>query len=440
MAKRIKAIKCPQCGSTKAKELRTDYYQCKACHTEFFIDSDDININHKYDTPLKTTNAKPVLIVIGILVGIFIFFNIIRAIFAPEPSSNYTPPTPVIVEEKEEEVIFWDHIDEFNGFANVNGEGMILVIGSRGSKKGINVSEEKNPSFGIYQAIDKKEIFIKPIRGLEKIEISSAEVKSFENGDVYAVINKKKLFKLNTKTYELEEVIFQSLNLPELSEGVFGIEFAYQNDGFEVVNELGKSLFYLPIINKVYTKDAFYSSRTKKMPTAKKQVAFQFSRGSEDFPNEKRQLIKYYYWSQIGYPTHIPYFQWRKDYGGSGIFTENSPYRKVLVLPYIAEISRLISLSDFTPNRNYISGKVLAYNDKEVLISFKPTLSGNTIIQILDAKTAEIKWTMPSDTPHLITNEDVIKVKDGFLFTEYEKSWLFNMVNKESKYIEWDFR
>ena len=55
MSKRIKAIKCPHCGSTKVKETRPDYYQCKACSTEFFLDDDDININHRYIAP----NSNP---------------------------------------------------------------------------------------------------------------------------------------------------------------------------------------------------------------------------------------------------------------------------------------------------------------------------------------------------------------------------------------------
>lgn len=98
----------------------------------------------------------------------------------------------------------------------------------------------------------------------------------------------------------------------------------------------------------------------------------------------------------------------------------------------------MISFSDFTPNRDYISGHVLAYNDQEVLIAFKPTLSGNTIVQILDAATAEIKWTIPADMPYIIS-DDAVVVKDGYLFTEHKKSWLLNTKNKKGKLIEWKF-
>ena len=182
----------------------------------------------------------------------------------------------------------------------------------------------------------------------------------------------------------------------------------------------------------------FYKMLLRKTPEARKKVAFQFTCNSDFFPDEKIQLIRYDYWQQIGYPTDIPHFAWTKDFGGSGIFTESSPYRKVLVLPYIAEMSRLISYRDFTPDRDYISGTVWAYDDSQVLISFKPSLSGNSIIQLLDAETAAIKWTKPADMDYLLS-EDVVKVKGGYLFTANKESWLFNTQNKEGVYIKWEF-
>lgn len=440
MAKQIKVIKCPQCGSTKAKELRTDHYQCKSCYTEFFIDSDDINILHKYDSPfgdLNKINTKRILAGIAIVASIFIFFGVFTNVSLQKSSFDYAPPSlPVKIEEKE--VVSWDRIYEFRGFANAMDEGMILVIGTRGLKKGYSFSDKKQLFYGIYQAVDEKEISIQPMKSLREIEISGTDIKLFENGDIYAIINKKKLFKLNRATYELEEMIFETLNFPELAKGVYEIKFAYEGDGFKVVNELGKELYYFPIINKVLGKEMLYKMLPRKTSDARKKVAFQFSHTSDFFPDEKIQLIRYDYWQQIGYPTDIPRFAWTKDFGGSGIFTESSPYRKVLVLPYIAEMSRLISYRDFTPNRDYISGTVWACDDSEVLISFQPTLSGNSIVQLLDAETAAIKWTKPADMDYLLS-KDVVKVKGGYLFTANKESWLFNTQNKEGVYIKWEF-
>lgn len=51
MTTRIKAVKCPHCGSEKHTQTAEKRFQCKSCGTEFFLDDDDININvkHQFD-------------------------------------------------------------------------------------------------------------------------------------------------------------------------------------------------------------------------------------------------------------------------------------------------------------------------------------------------------------------------------------------------------
>ena len=51
MATKIKAVKCPQCGSEKHEQIDEKRFRCKSCGTEFFFDDDDININvnHHFD-------------------------------------------------------------------------------------------------------------------------------------------------------------------------------------------------------------------------------------------------------------------------------------------------------------------------------------------------------------------------------------------------------
>lgn len=437
MAKQIKAIKCPQCGSTKAKELRTDYYRCNSCHTEFFIDSDDININHRHEplNPANLPNQK--YIAVGVTVFMVVVFLLSTLFYTRKSSVNDYRPSAISAND-EKEYFSWTGIEEFEGFANTNGEGMIVVIGEGVYQKGAySVSKEEEPYMAVYRADNRKQMAFKQIGELKNVKISYSDISVFGNGDVYVIFNKKRLFKLNTTTYELSEVVFQTLGLPEFEKGVFQIEFEYYNDGFKVINELGKELYYFPIINKVYNKNEFYDAQPKKTANAKKQVAFVFAEKSFDYPDEKPLLIKYYYWHQTGYPYDMPHFEWRKDYGGSGIFTDRDPYRKVLISPYQAKDSRIISWKNFTPDREYISGTVLAYDDKEVMIAFSTTLSGNTIVQLLDAETAAIKWTLPADKPYLIGN--YVRVKEGYLFTKYKKSWLFDTQKREGSYIEWDF-
>ncbi len=438
MAKRIKVIKCPQCGSTKAKELRTDYYRCNSCHTEFFIDSDDININHRHEplNPANVPNQK--YITVGVTVFMVVVFLLSTLFYTRKSSVNDYRPSAISAANDEKEYFSWTGIDEFEGFANANGEGMIVVIGEGVYKKGGYSVSKEEPYMAVYRADNRKQMAFKQIGELKNCTISYSDIRVFGNGNVYVIFNEKRLFKLNTTTYEFSEVVFQTLGLPEFEKGVFQIEFEYHNDGFKVINELGKELYYFPIINKVYDKNEYYDARPKKTADAEKRAAFVFTGESLEYPEEKPLLIKYYYWHQTGYPYDMPRFVWWKDYGGSGIFTDRDPYRKVLMSPYQAKDSRVISWKNFTPDREYISGTVMAYDDKEVMIAFSTTLSGNKIVQLLDAETAEIKWTLPADKPYLIGN--YIRVKEGYLFSENNKTWLFDTQKREGNYMEWDFR
>lgn len=76
MAKKIKAIKCPQCGSSKISELRADYYHCNSCGTDFFLDSDDINIYH-HNAPSDKSVDKSLQKKISFGVVLAVFFLLI---------------------------------------------------------------------------------------------------------------------------------------------------------------------------------------------------------------------------------------------------------------------------------------------------------------------------------------------------------------------------
>ena len=65
MPTHIKALKCPQCGSTRATKISEDHYRCDSCLTEFYLDSDDITIHHKVETkPAPNTFLRRLLLII----------------------------------------------------------------------------------------------------------------------------------------------------------------------------------------------------------------------------------------------------------------------------------------------------------------------------------------------------------------------------------------
>lgn len=107
MAKNIKAIKCPHCGSIKITTLRPDYYKCDSCGTEFFLDSDDININHNYNYPRNNQDQyKAIRIVLFAVVGFIALMFVIgalSAIFSKKPAPNYSTYSTSNTAEKKEE-------------------------------------------------------------------------------------------------------------------------------------------------------------------------------------------------------------------------------------------------------------------------------------------------------------------------------------------------
>ena len=82
MATRIKAIKCPHCGSSNHRQTDEKRFVCNNCGTEFFLDDDDININinhynHNSDAPLlsmDSDNAKKLKAALLIFFPVLILF------------------------------------------------------------------------------------------------------------------------------------------------------------------------------------------------------------------------------------------------------------------------------------------------------------------------------------------------------------------------------
>ena len=83
MATKIKAIKCPQCGSEKHEQLDEKRYRCKSCGTEFYIDDDDININvnHHYEYQSQSSSSLNKLLSSGTKIGIVAMLAPVAIVF-----------------------------------------------------------------------------------------------------------------------------------------------------------------------------------------------------------------------------------------------------------------------------------------------------------------------------------------------------------------------
>jgi len=407
MATEIKAIKCPQCGSTDKTALGGNHYQCKKCGTEYFLDDDDININHNINYPANSNNIfqKKRAKIIGYAalawVAIMLFFVFIPSLFHNGNSSstaNYSVFGKEPVKDK------WDRTAS-TIYETADGKTIYFVVGLRDTTG--TLENDGHYYAGFYDATTGKKINIQKLDATATRITENGACRRFEDSNLYFIVNKNTLYKVDRQyntAMEVTQDFFQ--NQPDLQSGIAQIEFVYEDygDGFKIMTNDGKERYFYPLINKVYNKDQQFNSYghgadyPENVPM---QTGFTFTSKSTDYPEEKIQLIKYQYKIPVGYPRTSPRFQWVKDYGfrGTGIFTynENDPHKKVLYCGMSNKI--IMNPTDFTPGRMYFDAGVLTGDDKTVLIKFRATAADNAplSIQLLDAGTAQILWTYPID-------------------------------------------
>ena len=425
MSKRIQVIKCPQCGSTKIEEIKPEHYRCKSCSSEFFLDNDDITVHHQYEAPQRDTPFKMgATTVFAAIAGVFLFilFTVIG-----KCSHNSVPIREHTVYEntstKKEEEDF--RRKKIVPFANKEGQAMVAEFGTLTT--GDYQHRQVTYQMRVYDVQNKKQCFtlVLPVDKLDDITY-----KLFEDGTLNILINKNKWFELDRTTYALREVTSYK-NVSALRDGFATIEFIGKDDsdGFKIMTNLGKELYYLPIINKVYTQRQHFNATAEALPNPVIRTAFDFSHPTHDYPEEPIQLIKYTQYWQVGYP-HDDYwsFGWCRDFGEkAGIFFGNAGSKKAFISTFSRKRARLIKYSDFTPGAHYFSPTVLWFDNNELLIRYKPTAAPDAvyIYQLLDSKTARRKWSIqaPSDFKDGYI-EPVVKVAQGFLIVDYNTAWL----------------
>ncbi|MFK8271524.1 hypothetical protein [Capnocytophaga stomatis] len=394
MAKRIKPIKCPQCGGTQATETKTDYYRCNSCKSEFFIDNDDININHRhsYDTPQFSAKHLKALKFLGL--GIAVFFLMMMAIPLLPSRTTYSPSA---VQENKP---YWD-IEAVIPTANKEGEPIAIAVGDIVS--GNYPNQTYKPNFGFFHATTFKEIAAVPI-DIEKV--GDVSYKKMDEGKTYIVINKNRLFLLDENTLSISEVTPQTIGLPEFEKGFAEIDTnsAYENS-LEITNNLGKEYYYFPKLNQaiLYGNRKEMDQLIAQNPIAPQGVTrFVFSRKGDD---KLPELFKVKRQGQVGYPYKRYFFRWFKGE------------------LYIDKESQVVSYENFTPERFYFKPEVLHYDDKEVFIYFKHEWAESSpyFFQVLDAQTGEVKFTLQSnkDITYLSSSE-VAKIKEGYLVAPYD--------------------
>ena len=421
MPTHIKALKCPQCGSTRATKISEDHYRCDSCSTEFYLDSDDITIHHKVETkPAPNTFLRRLLLII---LAPAAFFSLITIGLIVWGSSR---------EETSRERDGEEHMsyacERLMAFSSTAGHPIVVLCGAA---RRDDSSGDWDHAKGFMYFFDGETYEI--IKKLELPDVtgrvSVTDARQFEDGTYYVVLNKKRLFAIDRSTLDVKEIHGEDYKLPELSEG-FGklaLYFHEYGDALEVETNLGKKFVYYPIANKLYTDQSIFKAYEDKLPAPKLRTRFTFSEqmmGSV-YKDEQIQLVRYQTLEQLGYPRRTPHFGWENDY-------HSSYPKKIFVSKYSVEESRLESYEDFTPGAYYFSPTVLYESDDQILISFKPTAAADAkkMLRCLDAQTGKVLWSCSEGLDGLDFCLGVARFSGGYVLVDYSRSWLISSEGK----------
>jgi hypothetical protein len=374
MAKDIKAIQCPNCGSVYNKELKPDYYKCENCGTEYFLDSDDKHIYHHHErfppvqTPAPAVNHKlPAYIILGVIfiiaaVGL-ITINSQRKYSNTNAVSTYKMPR-----------MFRSSFVYMN---TATGEPVYLRMGTDRIDKGNEKADyEWHAQFN--NALNGKLIADHIMDDKEhSADDCSLTFKTYSPELIYAVGCSNLLLQLDTRNNKLTDVTQSAFApYPQLSSGVARLAFHYTKPMITVMSNEGESYYYFPLLKKLVDSEAQAEIVAKEQAAAR---YFEFGSLDDVFgPDRLSQLIEV------------------KNVRG-----------------------RQAQRRNLTPARKYFSPAILYQDATNLLIVVNSTAAAEppVIIQRIDVENGRVLWALAPDRYFL---QSVAKCKQGYAI-EYRK-------------------
>ena len=211
------------------------------------------------------------------------------------------------------------------------------------------------------------------------------------------------MYRISKTAYDLKDVtktLFE--NEKDLVSGIAKIDYVYPNlgEGFNLMTNDGKTLFYYPVTKKLYTAQTVYTERLDaKAPAADSTTKTGFSLVFHTMTIPMQSAI-----DKISVPgcekSHAAEFAHYSGYKWDD--------------PQILREQGIISFKDFTPGRAYFGYRLLYCDDDYVVISYliSAAKGSGRNLQCLDAHTAAIVFTTKLDADESPTA--CVRYKDGF--------------------------
>ena len=359
MAKNIKAIKCPNCGSIKKTEVKADYFRCLNCDTEYFLDNDDININISHTPYQDVTSLSPAKkntqrVVIIAIVAVLTLFIVANAVIGTVSNNNTVPAYKP--DEK---------YDYYSGEIVYQNSATGKAIFMRMGRENI-IGENNNVDY-----INVHAVFIDPVTKKQikdqliferkrRLDDHQSLFETFQDGTIYMTYADEKLFTLDRKGNKLIDVtksLFTSH--PELSAGLATISL--RSDYFDMLTNDGNKYYFVPKLDLLTTD---YNERDKALYNTYPASWFQF--------DDSDRLMK---------------------------ITADAGETKTRI--------------NLVPNRKFFEPKILYQDAASLIIATGATAKpeGPVMLQSLNVNTGGILWTQPAITFYY---DSAAKCKEGF--------------------------
>lgn len=361
MAKQIKVVKCPHCGNAKPLSIGKDHYRCDKCSTEFFLDNDDVNINvnHSYNSNVsKNSNQNKGVIAVIIGVVFFVFFIFVLQLCtsivkdATKNRTAYTAPAPQVKKKRVDVQLL-----------QTGNKPIVFYLESRNAYQR---EVEKDGLFAVFYDFINDEI-ISETRVSENNYSQIEHQFFYSNGRHYYTVDYRNLWELNVDKCEINNVtnaIAQAK--PALNSGFSTIRFVDKKngDGLILTTNLGKSFYYFPTVDQLYTHSAFNHMTSprglgmvKDEDTTLRLYYLFLNKDSKESSNVA-QLMQITYKYNNGGPEYM--------------LTKLTDWTIKHREPY-----RIVSIKPITEDRISFFPEVLYSDSAEVLVSYRPTLAEN---------------------------------------------------------------
>lgn len=377
MAKDIKAIACPRCGSVYKQELKPEFYKCQNCGTEYFLDSGDVHIYHHQEpsqplaSPARPDNKKTTVytLLAAIIVIIAAYFTV--GIWQSKKNNAYNAATSTYKAPR----MFYNSFVYTN---TVTGDPVYLRLGTDNISRGNDKTEFEyhaqfnNSSNG--QLIADR---IVSDDGLSS-KRCLLTFKTYSPDLIYAIGCSTQLVQLDTRNNRITDVtktIFK--DYAQLSSGVAKLEFDYNIDMINVMNNEGNSFYYFPELRQLVASWAQANSIWKK------------------------QLDKHFF-----------------EFASPGDGPNSDQTIQLLETRYDKSTGQKMQ-RDLTPGRKYFNPRIIYQDRNNLLIVVGATAAPDppVTVQSIDVESGKIKWVLPPDRYTLSTST---KCRRGFAL-EYRK-------------------